>query len=202
VFRFWRGVVLNSTVNLLDFKAVFAYYPVALTAYITKNLRINRQIYAPSVRLIGADGEQLGIVSKDRALALAEEATMDLAEVAPNENPPVCKILDYGKYQYYQRKIEAKHKRLQKKAEMKGIRLGFKIGDHDLMVKVNQAKKFLENRCPVKVVLILKGREVVYRDLAIEKMKKFYEALAEICTVEESPKRQGNMLLMILTPKT
>ena len=128
---------------------------MALTAYITKNLRINRQIYAPSVRLIGADGEQLGIVSKDRALALAEEASMDLAEVAPNENPPVCKILDYGKYQYYQRKIEAKNKRLQKKAEMKGIRLGFKIGDHDLMVKVNHSKKFLEIRCPVKVVLIL-----------------------------------------------
>lgn len=168
--------------------------------HITKQLRINHQIKSPTVRLIGVEGEQLGIMALNKALQLTEEAGLDLAEVAPNANPPVCKILDYGKYQYHQKKIEMKHKKMQKKNEIKGIRLGFKTGDHDLEVKAKQAKKFLESGNVVKVTLLFKGREAVYRDLAIAKMMKLYEGVKDIAKVEANPKRQANSLIMILTP--
>jgi len=159
-------------------------------------------IRVPTVRLITDDGEQLGIVSIEKALAMAEEKGLDLAEVAPNVSPPVCKILDYGKYQYHQKKIETKHRKMQKKAEMKGIRLGFKTGDHDIQIKVNQAKKFLEAGNAVKVALIFKGREAMYKHLAEGKMVKFYDGLKDICALESSPKSQGNVLIMVLTPKS
>lgn len=136
----------------------------------------------------------------DKALEMARELEMDLAEVAPNANPPVCKILDYGKYQYHQRKVDTKHKKMQKKAEIKGVRLGFKTGDHDIEVKAKQAKGFLEDGNSVKVTLIFRGRESMYKDLGIEKMKKFYESVKDVATIDMSPKSQGNMLIMILTP--
>lgn len=131
---------------------------------------------------------------------MARELEMDLAEVAPNANPPVCKILDYGKYQYHQRKVDTKHKKMQKKAEIKGVRLGFKTGDHDIEVKAKQAKGFLEDGNSVKVTLIFRGRESMYKDLGMDKLRKFYESLKEVAVVDMSPKSQGNMLIMILTP--
>lgn len=168
--------------------------------YISKKLRVNNKITAPTVRLIGAEGEQLGITSIEKALALAKEKDLDLAEVAPNVNPPVCKILDYGKHQYHQKKVDTKHRKMQKKREVKGIRMGFKTGDHDVATKAKQAKKFLEAGHSVKVSLIFRGREVIYKDLATEKMQKFANSLEEFCKVETVPKKQGNTLLMILTP--
>lgn len=154
----------------------------------------------PTIRLIGAEGEQLGIMARDAALKLAEESGLDLAEVAPNVNPPVCKILDYGKYQYHQKKIEMKHKRMQKKAEIKGVRIGFKIGDHDLEVKARQAHKFLEDGNPIKVSMQFKGREAAYKDLGIAKMMKFFEGVKDIGIMESFPKKQGNIMIMIVTP--
>lgn len=152
--------------------------------------------------MISDTGEQLGIVSIENALAMAEEKGLDLAEVAPNVSPPVCKIIDYGKYQYHQKKIETKHRKMQKKAEIKGIRLGFKTGDHDLETKMNQAKKFLTAGNVVKVALIFRGREAMYKHLAEDKMAKFYEGLKDVCVPESSPKNQGNVLIMVLTPKS
>lgn len=137
----------------------------------------------------------------EKALSLAREKNLDLAEVAPQINPPVCKILDYGKYQYHQKKVETKHRKMQKKTEVKGVRLGFKTGEHDLTVKQKQAKRFLEERNAVKVALIFKGREAAYADLAIDKMNKFAEGLQDISNLEAPPKKQGNTLIMILTPK-
>jgi len=131
---------------------------------------------------------------------MAKALEMDLAEVAPNANPPVCKILDYGKYQYHQRKVDTKHKKMQKKAEIKGVRLGFKTGDHDIEVKAKQAKGFLEEGNSVKVTLIFRGRESMYKDLGIDKLRKFYESVKDVATIDMSPKSQGNMLIMILTP--
>jgi translation initiation factor IF-3 len=133
-------------------------------------------------------------------LALAKEKNLDLAEVAPKTNPPVCKIIDYGKHQYYQKKVETKHRKSQKKAAVKGIRMGFKTGGHDALTKQNQAKKFLEAGNTVKVSLIFRGREVIYKDLAIKKLLEFYAGLEEICTMEAIPKSQGNTLIMLLTP--
>lgn len=143
----------------------------------------------------------MGIISLEKALQLAAEVELDLAEVAPNVSPPVCKILDYGKYQYHQNKIETKHKKMQKKTEVKGIRMGFKTGQHDMEVKAAQARRFLEAGNSIKVALIFRGREAVYRDLAQEKMKKFFESIKDVCNVDSFPKKQGNTLIMILNPK-
>lgn len=143
----------------------------------------------------------MGIVSLEKALQLAAELELDLAEVAPNVSPPVCKILDYGKYQYHQNKIETKHRKMQKKTEVKGIRMGFKTGQHDMDTKAAQARRFLEAGNSVKVALIFRGREAVYRDLATGKMKKFFESVQDVCSLDSSPKKQGNILIMILNPK-
>jgi len=110
-----------------------------------------------------------------KALQLAKESELDLVEVAPMAKPPVCKIIDYGKYLYHQDKVERKHKKMQKKAEIKGIRIGFKTGDHDLEVRANQARKFLSDRNLVKVALLFRGREIVYAHMAKDKMFKFYD---------------------------
>ena len=140
-------------------------------------------------------------MSIEKALKLAQDKDLDLCEVAPNVNPPVCKIMDYGKYQYHQKKVETKHRKMQKKTETKGVRIGFKTGEHDIQVRIKQAKKFLEAGNMVKVALIFKGREAAYKDLAKEKMVKFYETLEELSVLETPPKAQGNTLFMILTPK-
>lgn len=137
----------------------------------------------------------------EKALALAKEKDLDLAEVSPQASPPVCKIMDFGKYKYHQKKVDTKHRKMQKKTEIKGVRMGFKTGEHDMAVKARQAKKFLETGNGVKVSLIFRGREVIYKDLAIAKMMKFYEEIKEFGDLETPPKGQGNTLLMILTPK-
>ena len=139
-------------------------------------------------------------MATEKALTLAKEKDLDLAEVAPNANPPVCKIIDYGKYQYHQKKVETKHRKMQKKTEVKGVRMGFKTGEHDIQVKAKQARKFLAAGNAVKVSLIFRGREAAYKHLAINKMNKFAEGLSDVAKVDTLPKKQGNTLLMILTP--
>jgi translation initiation factor IF-3 len=163
-------------------------------------LWINEAIKAPTIRLVDDDGNQFGIMSKDDALAKANEKELDLVEVSPNAKPPVCKIMDYGRYQYHQKKVEQKHKKMQKQSEVKGIRIGFKTGQHDLDVKRNQAIRFFSKKNIVKVSLIFKGRELAHIDLAKEKLLKFADDLSDIANVEEGPKKQGNNLFMILTP--
>jgi len=134
------------------------------------------------------------------ALAKAKEVELDLIEVSPNTNPPVCKIMDYGKYRYKQNKIEQKHKRMQKQTEVKGIRLSFRTDDHDLETKVNQAVKFLKDRNIVKVTLIFKGREAAYAHIALEKMNKFADGIKEVGKIDEGPKKQGYNMIMIISP--
>lgn len=151
--------------------------------------------------MIDDEGEQAGIMGTAKALQMAKDAELDLIEVAPDAKPPVCKIADYGKYLYHQDKVDRKHKKQQKKTEIKGIRIGFRTGDHDLEVRANQARKFLADRNLVKVTLLFRGREIVYTELARQKMKTLYEKLADVADVEQFPKSQGNTLIMILTPK-
>lgn len=139
-------------------------------------------------------------MATEKALGMAKEKDIDLVEVSPNSNPPVCKLMDFGKYRYKQKKIDQKHKKMQKQSEVKGVRIGFRTDAHDMEVKRKQAEKFLQARNIVKVSLIFKGRELAHVDLAMEKLKKFAETLEEIAHVEEGPKRQGNNLIMILTP--
>ncbi|MBU2524352.1 translation initiation factor IF-3 [Patescibacteria group bacterium] len=161
---------------------------------------MNDQIRVPQVRLIDDEQNQIGVIPIEEALRMAKEKEMDLAEVSPNTNPSVCKLMDYGKYLYKQKKVDAKHKKMQKQVEVKGVRLSMRTGDHDLQVKVNQARKFLGQRNLIKVQLIFKGREAVHKDLAINKLNLFAEELKDIARVDELPKRQGNTLIMILAP--
>lgn len=139
-------------------------------------------------------------MSLQDALAKAKEKELDIVEVSPDTNPPVCKLMDYGKFQYRQKKIDQKHRKMQKQSEVKGVRIGFRTDTHDLEVKRKQAEKFIKARNIVKVALIFKGRELAHANLAVIKLKKFAESLEEIATLEEGPKRQGNNLIMILTP--
>lgn len=134
------------------------------------------------------------------ALKKAQAKDIDLVEVSPNTNPSVCKLMDYGKYRYKQKKIDQKHRKMQKQTEVKGIRMGFRTDSHDIEVKRKQAKKFLKARNMVKVALIFRGRELAHIDLAKEKLLKFAEELSEVGNMEQPPKKQGNNLIMILTP--
>ena len=125
---------------------------------------------------------------------------MDLLEVAPLAKPPVCKILDYGKFLYRQNKIEQKHKRMQKKTEMKTIRLSLRIDEHDLEVKAKRTKEFLEDGNSVKVSLMFKGREAAHENLGMEKIKAFLEKVKEVAAIESPAKKQGNSINMVLIP--
>ena len=136
----------------------------------------------------------------EKALAIAEEKGLDLVEVAPKANPPVCKIMDYGKYQYQQKKAEKKQRKMQKKSEMKGIRLTLRTDVGDMEIKLKKAKAFLKAGHSVKVQLMFKGREIVHKDLGLAKLEKFKESLAEVAKVDQEPKKQGYTMVMILSP--
>ncbi len=166
----------------------------------SKHPRINDQIRSASVRLIDEEGEPLGVVLIERAKEMAREQEVDLVEVAPNAQPPVCKLMDYGKYMYRQQKMERKHKAQQKQTEVKGIRISLRTGVHDLEVKAKQAKKFLAERNMVKVVLMFRGREAAHLNLGRDKLDQLYGMLKEVAKIEDPAKRQGNQLIMMLAP--
>lgn len=140
-------------------------------------------------------------MSIEKALALAKERESDLVEVAPKANPPVCKIMDFGKFLYKQKKHEQKQKKAQKQGEVKSIRLSMRIGDHDMAVKVAKAIEFLGNRNVVKVALTLKGREFTHMNLAFDKINQFAALIAEKGKLEEKPKKQGNNIIMVIAPQ-
>lgn len=131
---------------------------------------------------------------------MARESELDLVEVSPKANPPVCKILNYGKHLYRIAKLERKNKQNQKQTETKGIRLGFKTDVGDIKVKADRSRKFLGKGHNLKVSLILRGREGMYAGLAMDKLKDFYAGLEDVAKLDTPPKRQGNTLFMILTP--
>ena len=139
-------------------------------------------------------------MSSADALQMARERELDLVEVAPLAKPPVCKILDYGKFLYRQNKIEQKHKRMQKKTEMKTIRLSLRIDEHDLDVKAKQARGFLEEGNSVKVNLMFKGREMAHEDLGMQKVQAFFDRIKDAAAVEAPAKKQGNSINMVLIP--
>lgn len=193
------------TSHLIDNEVFWLYHHFCFVHYnffpISKQLRTNKKIRVPEVRLIDAEGEQLGVKKTEEALRLAEEAGLDLVEVAPKAKPPVCKILDYGKHLYRQSKLERKHKKQQKQGEMKGVRLTFRIDKHDMETKIKQAKKFLEKQCSVKVTLVFRGREAAHVDIAKEKLDFFYDSLKDIAHLDHPPKKQGYTMFMILVPQ-
>jgi translation initiation factor IF-3 len=163
---------------------------------------INEDIRASELRVISEDGNQLGIMSKNEALDKAEEAGLDLVCISPKADPPVAKILDYGKYRYEQQKREKEAKKKQKQTHVKEIRLSVFIEEHDIMTKAKNAGKFLKEGDKVKVNLRFRGRERQYTDRGQEVMAKFAEHISDIANVEKAPKFEGRDLNMVLAPKS
>ena len=164
-----------------------------------KELEINEEIRDKEIRVIGADGSQLGVMSADKALKLAEEADMDLVKIAPTAVPPVCKIMDYGKYRFEQQKKEKENKKNQKVVETKEVRLSINIDTNDFNTKVNQANKFLKNGDKVKVSIRFRGREMAHSKLGLDVMERFGQAI-EGGTIEKAAKLEGRNMLMFIAP--
>jgi translation initiation factor IF-3 len=164
--------------------------------------RINGEIDCPEVRLIGADGEQSGVVSVKEAMALAGEAGLDLVEVSPTAEPPVCRIMDFGKYRYEQSKKQAEAKKKQTVVEVKEIKLRPKTEKHDLDFKIKNIRKFLDQGNKVKVTLRFRGREIVYAGtLGIEVLIKISDSLLDVADVIQRPTMEGRQMAMFLGPK-
>ncbi|MBP5651667.1 MAG: translation initiation factor IF-3 [Clostridia bacterium] len=166
-----------------------------------KELIINENIKAREVRLIGADGAQLGIVSLTEALAKAEEEDLDLALISPTANPPVCKIMNYGKYRFDEAKREKEAKKKQKVVEVKEMRLSMNIAENDIAFKAKNVRKFLEQGNKVKVSLRMYGRQMQNPQLGMPTMQKFYEILSDICDMTSKPEVNGRQIIMVLSPK-
>ncbi|MCI9146530.1 MAG: translation initiation factor IF-3 [Eubacterium sp.] len=163
--------------------------------------QINGEIRDKELRVVSADGEQLGIMSAKAALKLAEDSDLDLVKIAPQAKPPVCKIMDYSKFRYEQAKREKENRKNQKQIETKEIRLSVTIDVGDFNTKVNQAKKFLASGHKLKVSIRLKGRMMAHSDLGVDNMKRFADAVAEEANVDKAPKLEGRQILMFLSPK-
>jgi translation initiation factor IF-3 len=169
------------------------------TSAIEKQHRINEQIRISPVRVIGADGGQLGVISTDEALGIARDAGLDLVEVAPAEKPPVCRIMDFGKFKYQQKKKQ--HKTHVHHTKIKEIRVRPKTGQHDIDFKVNQAKNFLLHKDKVVVSLVFRGREMAHIEEGQRVMKGIVEQLDEVAKVESPPQQMGRRLVCTLSPR-
>ncbi|WP_177567114.1 translation initiation factor IF-3 [Phascolarctobacterium sp.] len=166
-----------------------------------ENLRINDEIRAREVRLTADDGEQLGIMSSRDALALAQEKQLDLVEIAPNAKPPVCRIMDYGKYRYEQQKRDKEARKKQKTFDIKEVKLRPGIEDHDYTVKFKNAVRFLEDGDKVKVTIMFRGRELSHPELGEVLLKRMAEELKDTVVIERAPKLEGRNMIMIVAPK-
>ncbi len=164
-------------------------------------MMINEQIRDKEVRLIGPDGEQLGIMSAREAYQKAQDEDLDLVKISPNANPPVCKIIDYGKYRYELARKEKEAKKKQKIVEIKEIRLSPNIEANDLNTKMNAAKKFLEKGNKVKITLRFRGREMAHMATSKHILDDFAESLSDVCVVEKPAKQEGRSISMILAEK-
>ncbi len=164
-------------------------------------LMINEQIRDKEIRLIGEDGQQLGIMSSKEAMKLAEDAGLDLVKIAPTANPPVCKIVDYGKYRYEQIRKEKEARKKQKTVEIKEIRLSPNIDTNDLNTKIGAARKFLSKGDKVKITLRFRGREMAHMNNSRHILDDIAESLSDIAVVDKAPKVEGRTMTMFLTEK-
>ena len=160
---------------------------------------INEQIRDKEVRVIGPDGEQIGVMSSKEAYFKAKDAGLDLVKISPNAKPPVCKIVDYGKYRYEQTRKAKEAKKKQRTIETKEIRLSQNIDTNDLNTKVNQAKKFLEKGNKIKVSLRFRGREMAHRDVGKEILDSFFAQLKDVAVVDKPAKMEGRSMVMFLS---
>ncbi|MDX2507350.1 MAG: translation initiation factor IF-3 [Gammaproteobacteria bacterium] len=163
--------------------------------------RINDEITAREVRVIGADGEQAGIMSLAEATKLAEDTEMDLVEISPTANPPVCRVMDHGKFIFEQKKKKAQEKKKQKQTQVKEIKLRPGTEEGDYQVKLRNLTRFLENGDKTKVTLRFRGREMAHRELGLEMLNRIAADLDELAVVEQRAKLEGRQMVMVLSPK-
>ena len=177
------------------------FIPLEVTSISKDTPRINEEIRAREVRVVSADNDQLGIMSVRDALAMAEEQHLDLVEVAPNGKPPVCRIMNYGKYRYDQQKREKEAKKKQKTFTLKEVKLRPHIEDHDFYVKLKNAAKFLGDGNKVKVTIMFRGRELSHPELGLNVLTRFAGELTDQAVVEKEAKLEGRNMTMILAKK-
>ena len=162
--------------------------------------RVNETIRVPEVRLIGASGENVGVVPTREALRMAREADLDLVEVAPNSTPPVCRIMDFGKFLYEREKKEREARKTQTKIEVKEIRLRPKTTGHHREFKVEDARRWLDHNMKVRVTIRFRGREITYPEIALEDLREIAQSLSDISVVEQAPSIEGRAMSMMLVP--
>jgi translation initiation factor IF-3 len=167
---------------------------------ISKDMNVNEKIRAREVRLIDANGDQLGVKSRQEALEIAQKRNLDLVLVAPNAKPPVCRIMDYGKYRFEQQKKEKEARKKQKVISVKEVRFTPGIGDHDFETKLKNARKFLQKGDKVKAAVRFRGRAITHKELGREVLDRFAEEVKDIATVETKPKMEGRNMFMMLAP--
>ncbi|MGE7365609.1 translation initiation factor IF-3 [Desemzia incerta] len=169
---------------------------------IAKDMMLNENIRAHELRVIGSDGEQIGVISKSEALKIAEEANLDLLVVSPNAKPPVARVMDYGKYQYEQQKKEREARKNQKTISVKEVRLSPTIDIGDFNTKLRNARKFLEKGDKVKASIRFKGRAITHKEIGKEVLDRFYKEVADIAVLETAAKMEGRSMFMMLAPQT
>lgn len=163
--------------------------------------QINERIRFPKIRVIDTDGAQLGIITPQEALRIAEEKELDLVLVSDKADPPVCRIMDYGKYKFELEKKVREQKKKTRTADVKEVKMRYKIEDHDYQVRVNQAVRFLKDGDKVKATITFRGREIQHSDLAEDLLKRMATDLEEVAEVQQAPKREGRNMMMLLSPK-
>lgn len=179
------------------FKVLWRCLPIS-----KKEIQINEEIRDKELRVIGPDGQQLGIMSSKNALELAEQKNLDLVKISPQSVPPVCKIMDYGKYRFEQAKREKEARKNQRVVDIKEVRLSLNIDTHDFNTKLNNARKFITHGDKVKVSIRFRGREMGHPEIGLDTMKRFADSCAEFAVVEKPAKLEGRSMLMFLAPKS
>lgn len=169
---------------------------------ISKELRINSKIRVPQVLVIDEEGRQIGKMSVSKALEEAQARNLDLVEVRPNAVPPVCRLMDYGKYKYQQSKSERDNKINRKQQELREVKVRPKIDDHDFEVKVKTVLRLISSGDRVKITLRFRGREIVHTDMAQDLLKRLFESVQHVATITQKPLMEGRQMIMVLAPKT
>jgi translation initiation factor IF-3 len=168
---------------------------------ISREHQVNEAIRAREVRLIGPNGDQIGVVPLREALRMAQEADLDLVNVAPQAKPPVCRIMDYGKFRYEQSKREKEARKKQKTIQVKEVRLSPSIEEHDLQTKLRNVKKFLQSGDKVKLTIRFRGREITHQEIGLGILNRMAKEVEDLAQVERQPKLEGRQMIMILSPK-
>ena len=169
--------------------------------HIVKEANINREIRAAEVRVIDADGKQAGVLPIKEAIRLAEEQGLDLVEVAPGASPPVCRVMNYGKYKYQQNKRSQEAKKHQTVIHVKEVKVRPRTEDHDFQFKIRHVKRFIEEGNKVKISLLFRGREIAHPEFGREMLTRIQEEIKDLAVVEQLPRMEGRIMVMILSPK-